>query len=328
VTVGEGAQVNGGMTNMIAIYETTATSVTPTNDLLDNQAGQAYYWVVQPCTDNGCGVANASAAAEFVKRSTPVAITSPLGGQTVQNYSVVLSWRDWQTTAGAAISARGYHVQVSTSCNFSSTLDDAITDFPEYVNTNVQYPNGTYYWRVQAVDENASPLTWSTPNRDSNCANVPSFTLHKSVAGAGNPANPSATSSAASAAPVLLDTTNHSVTKAGLWVKARAAKAVGGTTLITDGKKHQRVNLVFTGTTVTVGYCTGPSDGWFTLYIDNKAVKQYNAYRSYTTCGSTITVKNLRSGVKHSVTVTALGKKGTSRRGGSTKVAVDYLQYR
>ena len=38
-------------TNQVRNYVTAYTSLTPRESLLDNQAGQAYYWFVRPCRD-------------------------------------------------------------------------------------------------------------------------------------------------------------------------------------------------------------------------------------------------------------------------------------
>ena len=50
--------IDPGFTNVVRVYATNYTELTPRESLLDNQAGQAYYWFVRPCkTPTTCGPA-------------------------------------------------------------------------------------------------------------------------------------------------------------------------------------------------------------------------------------------------------------------------------
>ena len=61
------------------------------------------------------------------------------------------------------IEARQYRIQVATDPVFQTIIETAVIDqttFTSYINT---YPEGTIYWRVQAIDGSENPLAWSAP---------------------------------------------------------------------------------------------------------------------------------------------------------------------
>ena len=164
-------------TNVLRVYGTAYTTLTPRESLVDNQAGQAYYWFVRPCVDaelNVCGpapqddTANNNASA-FQKESNPIALTSPAVDATVSQ-QVTFSWDDFLDTNGSAAvtatqEARQYQVQVSTSADFATILDSATVDQTTYTASAKTYPEGPIYWRVQAIDESKNHLTWSPARR-------------------------------------------------------------------------------------------------------------------------------------------------------------------
>lgn len=86
------------------------------------------------------------------------------------NDNVTFDWSDYLdttkddgggTTNGPGVEARYYHVQTSTSSDFSSTLDDVKVDQTTFTSFNTTYPDGPIYWRVQAYDGSGNPLRWS-----------------------------------------------------------------------------------------------------------------------------------------------------------------------
>ena len=97
----------------------------------------------------------------------------PLDNASPEN-DVTFTWRDYlatnlATTAGhtddtgvnSRIEARQYRIQIATDPVFQTIIETAVIDqttFTSYINT---YPEGTIYWRVQAIDGSQNPLAWS-----------------------------------------------------------------------------------------------------------------------------------------------------------------------
>lgn len=167
------------MTNIVAGYpETTDTNMfTPTAALIDSQAGSAFYWHVQPCKSvqplTGCSALQHASHA-FNKLSNPVELVAPADGA-VESDDVTFTWGDYletnqdgsdphatdDTGVHSRIEARQYRVQVATDPNFQTVLENVVVDqttFTSYANT---YPEGTLYWRVQAIDGTLNSLAWS-----------------------------------------------------------------------------------------------------------------------------------------------------------------------
>jgi hypothetical protein len=156
-------------TNIRHVYTTTQSNLRPTEALPDNQAGQSYYWFVQPCRSatvcgrNDSGVWNTARA--FRKASRPIAPVSPADGSRVADL-VTFTWRapsfQWVgSDANDDVEARTYKIQVSTTSDFSSILDTAEVDQRTYTPFEETYPEGPLYWRVQARDASGNYLTFS-----------------------------------------------------------------------------------------------------------------------------------------------------------------------
>ncbi|OGN81555.1 MAG: hypothetical protein A2X23_13030 [Chloroflexi bacterium GWC2_73_18] len=163
--------LDADFTNIYRRYWTIHTTLTPRESYLDNQAGQAYYWFVRPCTQgqtSPCGAYDSSVfprAYAFQKRSAAVELTAPADDASVAD-QVVFRWRDYLDTNGDLANpvtqeARSYHIQVSTVADFASTLDNQTVDQTTYTPFGLTYPEGPLYWRVQAVDGTGNTLTYS-----------------------------------------------------------------------------------------------------------------------------------------------------------------------
>ncbi|MDX6206708.1 MAG: large repetitive protein, partial [Frankiales bacterium] len=157
--------------NQLRILNTTYTSLTPADSLKDNQAGQSWYWFVRPCnhgtTGLVCGAFDESTygtAGAFHKQSYPVLLDTPATNAGA-NGQVELRWQDFLATSTSDVTqeARSYHLQVSTSQDFSAVVDDVYADALSYTPYTKTYPEGPLYWRVQAVDGSNNLLTWSDP---------------------------------------------------------------------------------------------------------------------------------------------------------------------
>lgn len=152
----------------------TLTSGMPKEALADNQAGQSYYWFIRPCKAVGkCGPdpisTNAAATNAFRKISPAVQLTAPADNST-QSDDITFDWADYYDTNqatsyldGAAPSpqtAQKYRIEISQSSTFATTVDTREVDQSTYTPWDGTLPEGTLYWRVQAVDAEGNHLNW------------------------------------------------------------------------------------------------------------------------------------------------------------------------
>lgn len=158
-----------------------ADSSTSPSALPDSQAGQAYYWFIRPCKSiNVCSpdpVSTQDAATNAFNKTSPEAAGLAVSqtGDKVENQAV-FTWADYLDTnklakypdsgsvpsEGSWQAAKQYRIQVSTSPSFASLVDNQLVDQTTYTAFDRTYPEGTYYWRVQAVDAANNGLTWSS----------------------------------------------------------------------------------------------------------------------------------------------------------------------
>ncbi|MFW5469224.1 hypothetical protein ACOCJ4_04175 [Knoellia sp. CPCC 206435] len=154
-------------------------AITP-SALPDSQAGQAYYWYIRACkTATVCSadpVSKQNAATNAFNKTSPqvgnLQVRQTNGR--VQN-QVVFTWDDYLATNRLATypasgtlpvesswqAAKQYRIQVSTSPSFATMTDTQLVDQTTYTAFDRTYPEGTYYWRVQAVDAANNGLTWA-----------------------------------------------------------------------------------------------------------------------------------------------------------------------
>jgi predicted secreted protein len=140
--------------------------------LPESQAGSAYFWHVTACGTNGCMTSPVSQnpplpGSEAFRKASPgvagLATTNPNASE------ITFSWQDYYDTNAASSwngesanqTARTYRIQVSPDPSFSVITDTATVDQTTFTAPDRLYADGTYYWRVQALDENSFGLTWS-----------------------------------------------------------------------------------------------------------------------------------------------------------------------
>jgi hypothetical protein len=140
--------------------------------LPESQVGSAYYWHVRPClTSADCGPdpeshVTLSDTRAFRKASPAIAgvsSTDPSGTE------ITFSWQDYYNTNRAVAyggelgnqTAKTYRLQVDNDPSFSSPIDTRIVDQATVTAYDDLYPEGTYFWRVQARDFENQGLTWS-----------------------------------------------------------------------------------------------------------------------------------------------------------------------
>jgi hypothetical protein len=177
---------------MLSIRMTDNVSALP-----DSQAGSAYYWYVQPCVGvNGaapCGASPVSQnpplpGAKSFRKASPAVVG--LSSSDPNASEVAFSWQDYYDTNQATVwgsqasnqTAKQYRIQVDNDPSFASPIDTRLVDQTTYTEFDKLYADGTYFWRVQATDENDNGLTWSTPQSFTKTS--PSVTPSSPIGGA------------------------------------------------------------------------------------------------------------------------------------------------
>jgi large repetitive protein len=166
------------LTNLYFTREVDSTMWSKPGALADSQAGSAYFWLVVPCTADGNCSPLTHADHAFNKQSRQLTVLSPADGATVQN-DVTFTWDDYLTSQAvvdgadpdtgtpldtpARTEAREYRIQTSTDPNFVTGVTTTSVDQRTFTSFADTYPEGTTYWRVQAVDGSGNLLAWSTP---------------------------------------------------------------------------------------------------------------------------------------------------------------------
>ena len=150
--------------------------------LPDSQAGKAYYWHVRPCTTTSrttCGPDPVSSATVLPDTRSFRKASPAVVGLTHSNPNaseITFAWDDYyDTNVGTSWNgessnqtARTYRIQVDNDSTFASPVDTEVVDQATYTEHADLYADGTYWWRVQALDDESQGLTWSAPQ--------PSFT--------------------------------------------------------------------------------------------------------------------------------------------------------
>jgi hypothetical protein len=144
------------------------------SSLPDSQAGKAYYWHVVPCQDNShCGPSPVSQATPLPDTGTFRKASPAIQNLTSSNPNaseITFSWTDYYDTNVATTwngepsnqTAKQYKIQVDNDPSFASPIDTRSVDQTTYTEFDKLYPDGTYYWRVQALDDESQGQAWST----------------------------------------------------------------------------------------------------------------------------------------------------------------------
>lgn len=184
--------LDANFTNVYHTYKTAQTTLTPRESWKDSQAGESYYWFVRPCVDSGqlrcgpgpdtnAGLNNASA----YKKSSPAvsglatttAANPPVPAPSTIANQVTFNWSDYITTSKSTTypkvganstrvtqEAMEYNLTVATAADFNSSSiveGNVRVDQTQYTPWSKTYPEGSLYWRVQAVDGSGNLLTMS-----------------------------------------------------------------------------------------------------------------------------------------------------------------------
>jgi hypothetical protein len=147
------------------------------SSLPDSQAGAAYYWHVRACADvnlTQCGPDPVSSASVLPDTRSFTKVSPPVQNLTSSNPNaseITFSWQDYyDTNVGTTVdgetstqTAKTYRIQVDNDSTFASPIDTQTVDQTTYTEHSKLYADGTYWWRVQAVDDENQGGTWSTP---------------------------------------------------------------------------------------------------------------------------------------------------------------------
>jgi hypothetical protein len=184
--------------NVVDTIETKGTSWTSTKGLAEMSPTQSMYFAVVACNkDKACTLGAPGSTPSFRK------VTPALGNllSPTKTGLAVFSWEPLQKVLAAAEKPAGaldtasqdaatYHLQVTRSDapSFATTvLDETVDgvvplsgDFPDtsqptWFNEGNQLGDGSYLWRVQAVDASGHKLPWSSPAAFTRDATPPSL---------------------------------------------------------------------------------------------------------------------------------------------------------
>jgi len=164
--------------------------------LPDSQAGSAYYWHVRPCADlnfNQCGPDPVSSANVLPDTRSFKKVSPAVQGLTSSNPNaseITFSWDDYYATNVATTvngetstqTAKTYRIQVDNDPTFATPVDTQSVDQTTYTEHSKLYADGTYYWRVQAQDDEGQGGTWSTTQQFTKVS--PQVSLNSPVGGA------------------------------------------------------------------------------------------------------------------------------------------------
>lgn len=166
--------------NIQSVVETPGTSWTPTTEFRVSGVGPAYYYAVQACRntvgeetdpgyiEGGCGpVAAPAVIPSFKKKALPVSglVTAlPVAQENRLSWNSYASALQARTGSAASSEAAAYRVQVAKASDpsFTTPIEDVKVDGLSYISKTTRLGDGSFLWRVQAVDASGHKLPWST----------------------------------------------------------------------------------------------------------------------------------------------------------------------
>jgi hypothetical protein len=115
-----------------------------------------YYWKVQ--ARNGSGTVIGTSAARSFTKQEPLLLTGPANGATGLLVDPTFQWNQ-------IVGAKRYRLIVSEYADFHATYDSVYTDYNSYTpysaGSHDAYPNGIYYWKVEAISSDNLVITTS-----------------------------------------------------------------------------------------------------------------------------------------------------------------------
>jgi hypothetical protein len=155
--------LDDAFTNIQSIAETSGHQWTPTTSWRESSPSLSYYYAVQACDATACGPVTSTPPS--FRKVTPRPLT--MGTPAVKG-TLALNWQsyaaDLATATGKAApeDAWYYHVEIATADHpsYDAMVDNAAVDQESYTPTT-DLGDGSFVWRVQAVDSFGNMLPWS-----------------------------------------------------------------------------------------------------------------------------------------------------------------------
>jgi Bacterial Ig-like domain len=147
------------------------------SSLPDSQAGKAYYWHVRPCTSTSLATCapDPESSGTVLPDTRSFQKASPAIHNLVSSNpnasEITFSWQDYYDTSVATTwngetsneTAKNYRIEVDNDSSFATPVDNQVVDQTTYTEHAKLYAEGTYWWRVQALDDENQGQTWSAP---------------------------------------------------------------------------------------------------------------------------------------------------------------------
>ena len=115
-----------------------------------------YYWKVEARTSDGTVIA--TSAARSLTKQEPLPLIAPVDGAAGLTVDPTFQWSQ-------IVGAHHYRLVVSTDPDFIPTYSSVLTDYNSYTPTVATspdaYPNGTYYWKVEARTSDGTVIATS-----------------------------------------------------------------------------------------------------------------------------------------------------------------------
>jgi hypothetical protein len=156
--------LDDAFSNVQRISDTYGNQWTPADAWPDSTPGTSYYYAVQACDDTVCGAVSSTPPSfrKVTPRPTVGARPAVTGEFTLswQSYAALLTAKTGQVESQDAYA---YRVQVASSDHpaYDVVVDDVVVDGTSYASPDKVYPDGSYVWRVQAIDSSGHRLPFS-----------------------------------------------------------------------------------------------------------------------------------------------------------------------
>jgi len=180
VAMARDSSFNSRITSSGTYFVTTDTYLRLNQVLADNSAGQPYFWFVLPCSSwtdvntHTCSVGENQAiniSGEYGSFNKLGKAVSGLTATPTQTDTVALSWQDQLLTSADGGGIKWYELEVRNAAN--AVVDDVTTDATGYSPINKTYADGSYTWRVRAIDASGTGLAWSSSSAFQKRSSVP-----------------------------------------------------------------------------------------------------------------------------------------------------------
>jgi hypothetical protein len=156
--------LDAAMSNVTRLIDTRGLQWTPTDAWPEAGPKKGYFVTVQACDVNQCGFAGTPVSFRKVSPRTTITSAPPaINGEFTlgwQSYAAALANASGQAETQDAFA---YHVQVASANHpsYDALVDEVTVDETSYTPQKF-YPDGSYVWRVQAIDASNHALPWST----------------------------------------------------------------------------------------------------------------------------------------------------------------------